>query len=63
MEENLPLEMDFRHEAANAMRAKSNFSKLKRTSVVIPDVLWAKERVMVMDCPLPLSLLPISQLM
>ncbi|KDE02639.1 ABC1-B atypical protein kinase [Microbotryum lychnidis-dioicae p1A1 Lamole] len=49
MEENLPLEMDFRHEAANASRCQADFSELKTTSLVIPKVIWAKKRVMVMQ--------------
>ncbi|SCZ88896.1 BZ3501_MvSof-1269-A2-R1_C65g00370 [Microbotryum saponariae] len=49
MEENLPLEMDFRHEAANASRCQADFSDLKTTSLVIPRVIWAKKRVMVMQ--------------
>ncbi|GAA5938003.1 hypothetical protein JCM3775_002427 [Rhodotorula graminis] len=49
MEANLPLEMDFRHEAANAARCVKDFSSLEKTTFVIPDVLWAKKRVMVME--------------
>lgn len=50
MEQNLPLEMDFRHEAANANRCAKEFSDLKHTTVVVPEVLWAKKRVMAMEC-------------
>ncbi|GAA6025882.1 hypothetical protein JCM8202_004719 [Rhodotorula sphaerocarpa] len=49
MEQNLPLEMDFRHEAANAARCVRDFADLKKTTLVLPDVLWAKKRVMVME--------------
>lgn len=71
MQENLPLEMDFRassahaqdvgphtestdvdctgHEAANAARCARDFAHLKRTSLVVPEVLWAKKRVLVME--------------
>ncbi|GAA6050542.1 hypothetical protein JCM3770_005591 [Rhodotorula araucariae] len=49
MEANLPLEMDFRHEAANAARCAKDFSSLEKTTFVVPDVLWAKKRVMVME--------------
>ncbi|GAA5841252.1 hypothetical protein JCM3766R1_001716 [Sporobolomyces carnicolor] len=49
MQQNLPLEMDFRHEAANAARCVKDFSTLKETSVVVPEVLWAKRRVMAME--------------
>ncbi|GAA5989826.1 hypothetical protein JCM11641_004806, partial [Rhodosporidiobolus odoratus] len=49
MEQNLPLEMDFRHEAANAARCIKDFSDLEKTTLVLPDVLWARKRVMVME--------------
>ncbi|KAM0790557.1 hypothetical protein ACM66B_004426 [Microbotryomycetes sp. NB124-2] len=49
MEENLPLEMDFRHEAANAERCRADFKSLKHTTLVVPKVLWAKKRAMVME--------------
>ncbi|BGP13038.1 hypothetical protein JCM10213v2_000957 [Rhodosporidiobolus nylandii] len=48
MQENLPKEMDFRHEAANATRCKKDFAGIK-SAVVIPEVLWAKKRAMVME--------------
>lgn len=47
---NLPKEMDFRLEAANAERCKSDFAALKSTTLVIPEVLFAKRRVLVMEC-------------
>lgn len=53
MEQNLPLEMDFRHEAANASRCASDFASLTQTTLVVPEVLWAKKRAMVMECELP----------
>lgn len=46
---SLPLEMDFRHEAANSKNCVANFSKLKKTSLVVPEVLWAQERILVME--------------
>ncbi len=46
------LEMDFRHEAANAARCEKDFAELKKTTLVIPEVLWAKRRVLVMECKL-----------
>ncbi|GAA5873968.1 hypothetical protein JCM3774_004054 [Rhodotorula dairenensis] len=49
MEQNLPLEMDFRHEAANAARCVSDFADLEKTTLVLPEVMWAKKRVMVME--------------
>ena len=50
MEANLPLEMDFQHEAANARRCQNDFAGLKRTSLVIPDIKWARKRILVMEC-------------
>lgn len=41
--------MDFRHEAANAKQCVANFSKLRRTSLVVPEVLWSQERILVME--------------
>lgn len=41
--------MDFRHEAANAKNCVANFSKLKVTSLVVPEVLWSQERILVME--------------
>lgn len=41
--------MDFRHEAANAKHCIANFSKLKKTSLVVPEVLWSQERILVME--------------
>ncbi|KZT57755.1 ABC1-domain-containing protein [Calocera cornea HHB12733] len=49
MQENLPLEMDFTHEAGNARRAIDEFKSEKQTSLYIPQVLWANQRVMVME--------------
>ncbi|KAM0752712.1 ABC1-domain-containing protein [Meredithblackwellia eburnea MCA 4105] len=49
MEQNLPLEMDFRHEAGNAARCEADFSNLRQTTLVVPRVLWAKKRAMVME--------------
>jgi aarF domain-containing kinase len=41
--------MDFRHEAANAKHCVANFAKLKHTSLVVPEVLWSQERILVME--------------
>jgi len=46
------------HEAANAARCVNDFSQLKQTSVVVPEVLWAKRRVMAMECKLHFPLFP-----
>jgi aarF domain-containing kinase len=50
MNEMLPLEMNFRHEAANSLRCSQDFDHLKgKTSLYLPDVLWAERRCLVME--------------
>jgi len=49
MQENLPKELDFRIEAANASKCAQQFSNLKSTTLKLPDVLWAQKRVLVME--------------
>lgn len=49
MNENMPLEMDFRHEAENAKRADQDFSHYRTTSVYIPKVKYAYKRIMAME--------------
>ncbi|KAJ3577573.1 hypothetical protein NPX13_g2998 [Xylaria arbuscula] len=48
MEASLPQELDFQLEAANATRTKQHFQKLPELPLVIPEVLWAKKRILVM---------------
>ncbi|KAF2963734.1 hypothetical protein GQX73_g9849 [Xylaria multiplex] len=48
MEASLPQELDFQLEAANAIRTKQHFQKLPELPLVVPDVLWAKKRILVM---------------
>jgi aarF domain-containing kinase len=48
MRENLPKEMDFVHEAHNAARAVDDFKDL-RTSLYIPEVIFAAKRVLIME--------------
>jgi aarF domain-containing kinase len=50
MEVSLPKELDFQQEADNALRTKEYFSHIPRLPLVIPDVIWAKERILVMAC-------------
>lgn len=51
MDESLPLELDFREEAKNAMRTKEYFAHTQpHLPLVIPQVLWAKKRILVMGC-------------
>ncbi|CAO1617190.1 unnamed protein product [Sympodiomycopsis kandeliae] len=49
MNANMPLEMDFTHEAENARRATEDFAKYKKTSVYIPRVPWAFKRAMALE--------------
>ena len=50
MKHMLPLEMDFRHEASNAAKAIGNFASLRgKTSLYIPEILWAERRCLVME--------------
>ncbi|KAH8821134.1 ABC1 family protein-like protein [Xylogone sp. PMI_703] len=49
MELSLPQELDFRMEAENAIRTKRYFSHFPELPLVIPDVIWAKKRILVME--------------
>ncbi|KAK5688858.1 hypothetical protein LTS10_000837 [Elasticomyces elasticus] len=49
MEISLPMELDFRQEAQNARRTKTYFAKIKNTPLVIPEVIWAERRILVME--------------
>lgn len=48
MEFSLPQELDFQREAENAMRTKQHFSRIPELPLVIPEVIWAKKRILVM---------------
>jgi aarF domain-containing kinase len=53
MQESLPQEMNFQHEANNSSKVKKNFAneKMKHTTaLVVPEVIWAKRRILVMEC-------------
>jgi aarF domain-containing kinase len=53
MQESLPQELDFELEAQNATRVEANFSDEyahRRTCLVIPSVIWAKRRILCMEC-------------
>ncbi|KAK3327396.1 ABC1 family-domain-containing protein [Cercophora scortea] len=50
METSLPQELDFQCEAENALRMKAHFAAIPRIPLVIPDVIWAKQRILVMAC-------------
>ncbi|KAL1413273.1 hypothetical protein Q8F55_001028 [Vanrija albida] len=50
MNEMQPLEMNFRHEAANSLRCRHDFQHLNgKTSMYLPEVLWAEQRCLVME--------------
>jgi len=49
MRKNLPLEMDFVHEAENAAKVTENFKGVKRTPLYIPKVHSATQRVLIME--------------
>ncbi|KAK0932643.1 hypothetical protein LTR29_015764 [Friedmanniomyces endolithicus] len=49
MEESLPKELDFREEGRNAVRAKEYFARLPTHPLVIPAVIWAERRLLVME--------------
>ncbi|KAI9696936.1 MAG: hypothetical protein M1836_004897 [Candelina mexicana] len=49
MESSLPQELDFAQEGENAIRAREYFKGIQDTPLVIPDVLWAKKRILVME--------------
>ncbi|KAI9798307.1 MAG: hypothetical protein M1833_004879 [Piccolia ochrophora] len=49
MASSLPQELDFSLEGANATRAKEYFSKVNEPALIIPEVIWAQKRILVMD--------------
>ena len=51
MEVSLPQELDFHLEAQNAIRARNYFAELRNPTlpVVIPRVVWARRRILVME--------------
>ncbi|KAL2157694.1 hypothetical protein VTH06DRAFT_5177 [Thermothelomyces fergusii] len=50
IEVSLPIELDFRCEAENARRTKEHFARIPELPLVIPDVVWADRRILVMAC-------------
>ncbi|KAF8862400.1 ABC1 family protein-like protein [Acephala macrosclerotiorum] len=49
MEYSLPQELNFVLEGQNALRAKEYFSHIPELPLVVPDVIWAKKRILVME--------------
>ncbi|KAG6032100.1 hypothetical protein E4U41_007319 [Claviceps citrina] len=50
MDVSLPKELDFQEEARNAQRMKAHFANIPELPLVIPEVIWAKKRIIVMAC-------------
>ena len=50
IESSLPLELNFECEAQNALRTKAHFAHIQELPLVIPEVIWAKKRLLVMAC-------------
>ncbi|KAH6627089.1 ABC1 family-domain-containing protein [Chaetomium sp. MPI-SDFR-AT-0129] len=50
IEVSLPLELNFVCEAENSRRTKEHFSRIPELPLVIPNVIWAKRRILVMAC-------------
>jgi predicted unusual protein kinase regulating ubiquinone biosynthesis (AarF/ABC1/UbiB family) len=49
MSASLPQELDFALEGRNATHARNYFSHVRDAPVIIPEVLWAKRRILVME--------------
>lgn len=53
MQESLPQEMNFEHEAQNSFKLQENFkyeTEHHSTALVVPNVVWAKRRILLMEC-------------
>lgn len=49
MASSLPQELDFALEGSNAMRTKRHFDLIRESPLVIPEVIWGKKRILVME--------------
>ncbi|KAF2466980.1 ABC1-domain-containing protein [Lindgomyces ingoldianus] len=49
MEISLPQELDFYREGQNAIRARNYFEEVRDAPVIIPQVIWARRRILVME--------------
>ena len=56
MEISLPQELDFEREMENANTTRKHFQGIPGSLLKIPDMIWAKKRILVMECK-PLFLL------
>lgn len=50
MEVSLPKELDFQEEAENARWMARHFAKIPELPLIVPEVLWAEKRILVMAC-------------
>ena len=50
MEISLPQELDFEREFINARMTKVHFDAIPGSCLKIPDMIWAKKRILVMEC-------------
>jgi aarF domain-containing kinase len=54
MQTSLPKELNFDFEAANAARVTTNFEQARKegskSTIKVPDVIWSKKRILVMEC-------------
>ncbi|KAK6351694.1 hypothetical protein TWF718_004844 [Orbilia javanica] len=49
MELSLPVELDFEQEAKNIYRVTEHFKTIINTALVVPRVIWAKKRILVLE--------------
>src|SRR5579862_2634841 len=50
MEISLPQELDFEREFKNANMTKAHFEQIPGSLLKVPDMIWAKKRILVMEC-------------
>jgi len=50
MEISLPQELDFEREMENANKTRAHFEKIPGSALRIPEMIWAKKRILVMEC-------------
>jgi len=53
MEISLPQELDFEKELVNANTTRQHFERIPGSLLKIPDMIWAKKRILVMECMYP----------
>lgn len=49
LEVSLPQELDFHREGQNAIRARNYFEAIRDTPLIIPEVIWSRRRILVME--------------